>query len=123
MQAMILRLGCLWKILFIASARLHSGFPIMHLRRIIVTFYLLLFLSVGAGSSVFFWQTRQEYNQLKSVEASTQRRLNEAEQRLSEQESTLKKLRTDPDYVAMIIRKRLGYAKPDEFVFRFEADQ
>lgn len=95
----------------------------MHLRRIIVTFYLLLFLSVGAGSSVFFWQTRQEYNQLKLVEAATQRRLNEAESRLKEQEATLHKLRTDPDYVAMIIRKRLGYAKPDEFVFRFEADQ
>ena len=95
----------------------------MHLRRIIVTFYLLLFLSVGAGSSVFFWQTRQEYNQLKLVEAATQRRLNEAELRLKEQETTLRKLRTDPDYVAMIIRKRLGYAKPDEFVFRFEADQ
>ena len=95
----------------------------MHLRRIIVTFYLLLFLSVGAGSSVFFLQTRREYNQLKLVEAATQRRLNEAEQRLKEQESTLQKLRTDPDYVAMIIRKRLGYAKPDEFVFRFEMDQ
>ncbi len=95
----------------------------MNLRRIIIIFYLLLFLSVGAGSSVFFWQTRQEYNQLKLVEASTQRRLREAEQRLQEQESTLHKLRTDPDYVAMIIRKRLGYAKPEEFVFRFEADQ
>jgi len=95
----------------------------MYLRRIIVTFYLLLFLSVGAGSSVFFWQTRQEYNQLKLVEAATQRRLNEADMRLKEQESTLHKLRTDPEYVAMIIRKRLGYAKPDEFVFRFEADQ
>ncbi len=95
----------------------------MHLRRIIVTFYLLLFLSVGAGSAAFFWQTRQEYNQLKLVEAAAQRRLNEAEQRLQEQESTLHKLRTDPDYVAMIIRKRLGYAKPDEFIFRFEADR
>lgn len=95
----------------------------MHLRRIIVTFYLLLFLGVGAGSAAFFWQTRQEYNQLKLAEAATLRRLNEAEQRVREQEATLQKLRTDPDYVAMIIRKRLGYAKPDEFIFRFEADQ
>jgi len=95
----------------------------MHLRRLIVTFYLLLFLSVGAGSAVFFWQTRQEYNQLRLAEAATRRRLHDAEQRLQEQEATLHKLRTDPDYVAMIIRKRLGYAKPDEFVFRFEADR
>ncbi len=92
----------------------------MYLRRIIVTFYLLLFLSVGAGSTVFFWQTRQEYNQLKSIEAATQRRLNEAQDRLSEQERTLQRLRNDPAYVEMIIRRRLGFAKPDEFIFRFE---
>ena len=92
----------------------------MYLRRIIVTFYLLLFLSVGAGSTVFFWQTRQEYNQLKSIEAATQRRLNEAQERLNDQECTLQRLRNDPAYVEMIIRRRLGYAKPDEFIFRFE---
>ena len=92
----------------------------MYLRRIIVTFYLLLFLSVGAGSTVFFWQTRQEYNQLKSIEAATQRRLNEAQERLHDQERTLQRLRNDPAYVEMIIRRRLGYAKPDEFIFRFE---
>ena len=92
----------------------------MYLRRIIVTFYLLLFLSVGAGSTVFFWQTRQEYNKLKAVENATQRRLNEAQERLHDQERTLQRLRNDPAYVEMIIRRRLGYAKPDEFIFRFE---
>ena len=92
----------------------------MYLRRIIVTFYLLLFFSVGAGSTVFFWQTRQEYNQLKLVEAATQRRLNEAQERLRDQERILQRLRNDPADVEMIIRRRLGYAKPEEFIFRFE---
>ncbi|MBW8782756.1 MAG: septum formation initiator family protein [Verrucomicrobia bacterium] len=92
----------------------------MHVRRIIVTFYLLLFLSVGAGSAAFFWQTRQEYNQLKLIEAATQRRLNEAEERLHDQERTLQRLRNDPAYVEMVIRRRLRYAKPDELIFRFD---
>ena len=92
----------------------------MPIRQIIVAFYLLLFLSVGAGSSVFFWQTRQEYNQLRQVELATQRRLNEAEERLREQERLLHRLRTDPSYVEMKIRQRLGYARPEEFIFRFE---
>ena len=92
----------------------------MPIRQIIVTIYLLLFLSVGAGSAVFFWQTRREYNQLRQVELATQRRLAEAEQRLRDQEQVLQRLRTDPAYVEMKIRQRLGYARPEEFIFRFE---
>jgi len=92
----------------------------MPIRQIIVVFYLLIFLSVGVGSSVFFWQTRQEYNQLRQVELATQRRLVEAEERLREQEQVLNRLRTDPVYVEMKIRQRLGYARPEEFIFRFE---
>jgi len=30
------------------------------------------------------------------------------------------RLRTDPAYVERVIRRQLGYAKPDEFIFRFE---
>jgi cell division protein FtsB len=32
----------------------------------------------------------------------------------------LERLRSDPAYVEMVIRRRMGYAKPDEFIFRFE---
>jgi cell division protein DivIC len=92
----------------------------MLIRQIIVTFYLMLFLSVGAGSSVFFMKTRQEYKQLRQVELATQRRLAEAEQRLRDQEHVLQRLRTDPAYVEMKIRQRLGYARPEEFIFRFD---
>ncbi len=92
----------------------------MPIRQIIVAVYLLLFLSVGAGSAMFFWQTRQEYNQLRQVELATQRRLAEAEERLREQQHVLQRLRTDPAYVEMKIRQRLGYARPEEFIFRFE---
>lgn len=91
----------------------------MNIRRLIVTFYLLLFMSVVAGSAVFFWQTRQEYNQLLHAERATRQRLNEAQHRLKEQERELQRLRSDPAYVETIIRRRLGYARPDEFVYRF----
>jgi cell division protein FtsB len=29
-------------------------------------------------------------------------------------------MRNDPAFVETVIRRRLGYAKPDEFIFRFE---
>ena len=57
---------------------------------------------------------------LREVEVQTRRHLAEVETRLAEQETVLERLRTDPAYVEMVIRRRLGYAKPDEFVFRFD---
>jgi len=68
---------------------------------------------------VFFWQTWAEYTRLKAVQAQNERRLVELEARLREQEIVLERLRSDPAYVEKVIRRRLGYAKPDEFVFRF----
>lgn len=92
----------------------------MTLRRLIIAFYLLIFLSLAAGSGVFFWQTRREYDRLLTIEAKSRQRLAEAEQKLKEQDRILERLRTDPNYVEMVIRRRLGYSKPDEYIFRFE---
>ena len=91
----------------------------MTLRRLIITFYLLLFLSGAAATGVFFWQTRQEYDRLLEAENASKQHLAEAQQKLGEQEKVLQRLKTDPDYVEMVIRRRLGYAKPDEYIFRF----
>ena len=90
------------------------------MRRVIFCFFCLLILGIGLASGVFFWEARAEYNRLKQIEASSQRRLAEAEARLREQEKILDRLRHDPAFVEKVIRRRLGYAKPDEFVFRFE---
>lgn len=92
----------------------------MYLRRVIVALYLLMFLGLCTASGVYFWQAREEYNRLRRIEADTRQRLAEAEARLSEQEKILERLRTDPVYVEKVIRRRLGYAKPEEFIFRFE---
>jgi len=89
-------------------------------RKLIVGLYLLLFLAIGVASGMYFWDAREEYMRLRKIEAENRRRLAEAEARLLEQEKILERLRTDPVYVEKVIRRRLGYAKPDEFIFRFE---
>ena len=63
---------------------------------------------------------KKSYDQLKQQQAISERRLAEAEARLQEQQKILDRLRNDPAYVEKIIRQRLGYSKPDEFVFRFK---
>jgi cell division protein DivIC len=105
---------------FHRSARPGGPASTVNLRRIIVGLYLFLFVGIGLATAAFFWNTRAEYNRLRQAEAASQRRLAEAEARLKDQERILLRLQTDHDYVEKIIRKRLGYAKPEEFIFRFE---
>jgi cell division protein DivIC len=89
------------------------------LNRLLVVVCALVAAGVLAGLAVVLAQTRAEYERVREAEANTRMRLAEVEARLAEQEIVLERLRTDPAYVEMVIRRRLGYAKPDEFVFRF----
>ena len=90
------------------------------LNRLFLVVCALVAAGVLSGLTVVLAQTRAEYERVREVEAHTRRRLAEVEMRLAEQEVVLERLRTDPAYVERVIRRRLGYAKPDEFVFRFD---
>lgn len=92
----------------------------MNLRRLILGLYLALFAGIGVAAGLFFLDAHEEYVRLRTIQADDLRRLAEAEKRLHEQEIVLQRLRTDPAYVEKVIRRKLGYAKPDEFIFRFE---
>jgi len=91
---------------------------LMKLRRFVTTLYWVLFCAGVVGAGAFFWQTQQEYQNLRTQERGVQVRLEDAEQRLRDQERTLERLRSDPAYVERVIRQRLGYAKPDEYIVR-----
>ncbi len=92
----------------------------MKLRRLILTLYVLLFGGLSIGAGALFVDAQREYRQLKQAETDGKRRLAEAQTRLAEQEKILQRLRTDPEFVEKVIRQRLGYAKPGEYIFRFE---
>ena len=92
----------------------------MNLRRVIVSLYLLLFAGLGLTGAYLFIDARAEYDRLEQVESLNRSRLAEVQDRLRSQEKVLDRLRNDPAFVDRVIRKKLGYAKPDEFIFRFE---
>jgi len=89
-------------------------------RRLIVIVYVVLLTALGVAASALLLETRAEYNQLKLTEVENKRRLAEAELLWRQKEKTLERLRTDPDYVEKVIRKQLGWAKPDEIVVKFK---
>jgi cell division protein FtsB len=94
----------------------------VNFRQLILGLYLLLFAGLGIAGAVLFKEAHDEYSRLEQVESSNRRRLAEARDHLRDQEKVLHRLQTDPAYVDKVIRMRLGYAKPDEFIFRFEDD-
>lgn len=91
----------------------------MNSRRSIVLFYVVLLAGLGTGGGVLVSDAWGEYKKLQADEAALRRRLAEAEHRLAEQEQILKRLQTDPTYLEKVLHKN-GYARPDEYIFRFE---
>lgn len=92
----------------------------MNWNKVIHGIYTALFLAVAVWSGLFFLQVHRELTALRAQEAENRRRLAAAEARLKEQQEYLARLQQDPALVERVIRRKLGYARPEEFVFRFE---
>lgn len=82
--------------------------------------FLTLFLGITLCAGMFFLQMHQELTAQRVQENANRLRLETAQARLEEQRKYLDRLQHDPALVETIIRKKLGYAREDEFVFRFE---
>ncbi|SDS49725.1 septum formation initiator family protein [Opitutus sp. GAS368] len=95
----------------------------MNPRKLILGFYGALFVGVTLWAVTFFVQMHRDITALRAQETINQRRLAEAEARLSAQEKYLEQLRHDPVLVEQLIRQKLGYVKNQEFVFRFEEEK
>jgi cell division protein FtsB len=89
------------------------------MRKVILGLYMVLIAGLGVGGGILFLDASEEYSRLEVVQAENRRRLAEAQEQLRSQERVLERLRNDPAYVDKVIRKKLGYAKPDEFIFHF----
>ena len=92
----------------------------MNLRKAITLVYAAAFLLVSLVAGVFFVRTEHEYAALRQQEAASRRRLAELEEKLLQQQHYLERLNTDPDFVERVIRQKLGYARPNEYIFRFD---
>lgn len=87
-------------------------------RFVLVTCALAALGGIGA-LVVVLRQTQAEYARVLEQEEATRRRLQEVETKLAEQEQILTRLKEDSTYVEWVIRRRLGLAKSEELVFRF----
>ena len=92
----------------------------MKFSKLILGIYGALFVVVTVWAGDFFVQMHRDYTAMKAQESANQRRLAEATARLDSQEKYLDRLQHDPALIEQIIREKLHYAKPQEFIFRFD---
>ncbi len=97
-----------------------APFPRVNLSKLINGFFAVLFTAITLWAAGFFVSMHRELKALRAQEEANQRRLAAAEATLAAQQKYLDRLRNDPALVEQIIREKLGYAKGDEFIFRFQ---
>ena len=86
-------------------------------RVIIATLVGALLLLIIFFSSLIL-QTHREYKNFKARELRIEEKLIQARKELEYKEMYLSLL-DDPDFLERVARERLGYARPDELLFRF----
>jgi cell division protein DivIC len=89
-------------------------------RRLILVVYFVALTGFGLWAGGLLLEARDEYVQLKKTQAAAEAKLAAARTRLAEQQRVLERLKSDPVFVDKVIRTRLGYARPDEWIFRFD---
>ena len=91
----------------------------MNTRRLLAGLYLLLFVGISLGAGVLTLKTRQEYQKQRRTQEALVHQVAELKAKVAAQERYLDRLRTDPALSERLLRQRLNYSRPNEWVFDF----
>lgn len=80
----------------------------------------MLLVGFVAAAGAWFFEAHAEYRQLKVFEAVEEQKLSAARWALAEHQRVLERMKSDPQFVEDVIREKMKYARPGEWVFRFE---
>ncbi len=87
---------------------------------------LLMLLGVLLALVVFFGglllQTYRKYENFRARELRIEQKLAQARKEFALKEAYLVRLLEDQEFLERVVRERLGYARPDELLFRFLPD-
>ena len=64
-------------------------------------------------------KTHREYQNFKARENRIEAKLIQARKEFAQKEAYMTRLIDDPEFLERVVRERLGYARPDELLFRF----
>jgi cell division protein FtsB len=76
----------------------------------------------GAYAAKIIHDAQTEVDTFRQKEDDAQAQLADQKQKLQTAQEFLQRLQNDPSYLDYIARERLGYARPDELIYRFDVD-
>jgi cell division protein DivIC len=88
---------------------------------------LLMMMGVLLALIVFFSslmvQTYREYKNFRVRELRIEAKLTQARKEFEQKEMYLARMLEDSEFLERVVRERLGYARPDELLFRFSEER
>ena len=84
---------------------------------VLILMGMLSVLVVFLGGLVL--KTYREYRNFKEREYGMEAKLLQVRKEFDRKEAYLARLLDDPEFLERVARERLGYARPDELLFRF----
>jgi cell division protein FtsB len=85
--------------------------------------WIALAVLVIIGVSSMFWPQIRRQQELQKKEAMLEEDIRLEEELFKHLKDQQERLRSDPRFVEKIAREELGYAKPDETIFKFVDDE
>ena len=82
---------------------------------------MLCVLVIFLGGLVL--KTHREYQNFKARENRIEAKLIQARKEFVQKEAYMTRLIDDSEFLERVVRERLGYARPDELLFRFSDEQ
>ena len=86
-------------------------------RALVLMMGMLCVLVIFFGGLVL--KTHREYQNFKARENRIEAKLIQARKEFAQKEAYMTRLFDDPEFLERVVRERLGYARPDELLFRF----
>ncbi len=91
--------------------------------RILLLVMLGVLLILIVFFSSFMVQTYREYKHFKNRQSRIEAKFTQARKEFEQKEVYLARLLEDPEFLERVVRERLGYARPDEVIFRFNDER
>ncbi|HBA83322.1 MAG TPA: hypothetical protein DCZ95_04425 [Verrucomicrobia bacterium] len=85
--------------------------------------WIALAVLIVIGVSSMFWPQIRQQQELQRKEAILEEDIRLEEEMIKHLKVQQERLRSDPRFVEKIAREELGYAKPDETIFKFVDDE
>ncbi len=81
---------------------------------------LLVLGGIYAGKTIH--ETQLEVEHFRNEEDTVKSQVDDLTSKLNKNQEFLQRLESDPSFLELVAREHLNYAKPDEFVYRFDPD-